>query len=207
MLDARDAEAYVVPRVRFRDSGVVRHTKTRLTRFVVQGVENVAMGDDDLYPVDAYFFQIANPLSRLVRRLRSGRVGEARVDEDPRRRYFSPLTFSSKVDQALRVVCANFTHARDSARKPELELIVQGLRNTASLDLNVPVTVDETGKNVLSFCVDLCRSRRPLCFPVGDRHGIEPYDLGDSIAANDYVRGSDRGSSGTIDDYCVANDQ
>src|SRR5262249_44119356 len=88
---------------------------------------------------------------------------------------------------------------------PQLQLIIERLRNTAALLVDMAVEIDEAGQYVLALGVDLgvalrlaLGSRRHR---VGRRHILDPAALDDDVLR------AGRGSTVAVDHHRVADNQ
>src|SRR6476469_2533046 len=87
--------------------------------------------------------------------MRHRRIAEAPVDENARRCDFSTLATTAKIDDRLRIIRTDFANRRDSTCKPDVELVLQRLRNSAALFLNVRVRVNQSRHDILAGRVNL----------------------------------------------------
>src|SRR5512132_920364 len=114
VLDGGRAEPDVVPGIRLLDADMMRDAKAELMGFVFHCLHDVAVGAEELDAVRAHPLELAHTLTRLRRILWPRRIGEARVDENPRARDVAAGAVSAEIDYEWRAVRSHFAERRYS---------------------------------------------------------------------------------------------
>ena len=182
MFDARRAEFYIVPCIRFLDAHMVRDTQPELVRLVLGGGHDVALHAEELHAVSADLFEMLDPRARLGGVLRRGILREHRIGEDAR-----------GDDLAARRAVAQRNDA-GVERHP-----------LAARALEMSMRVEQSGEDVLSGGIDLhvaCGAPRAAAV---ERDRIEVDDVRDDVAGEHDGGGPARGSTVAIDDHRVAD--
>src|SRR6185295_15427420 len=206
MLDAGASKLDVVPRVCLFNTGVMSDAQPKLMSFIEQRGHDIAIHSENLYSVGARLFDLAYARAGFIGVARSRRIAKHRVDEQARRDGFA---FRAFVAQWNRLLCVapDIANRGDAARKPKLQTVIDRLRDSAPLVLNVSVFVYQTWQNVLAGCVDLRIAFRPARPAFAQRNRIKRDYLRDRVAGNHNVFGSRRRSAVTVNNHRVANDQ
>src|SRR6185437_13244869 len=206
VLDARRAEVDVVPGVRFLDADMVRDAQPFLVRLGLHHLHDVAVDAEQLDAVGAHRLDGAHAGDR---RVGVGRATELWIDENARCDE-GPVGARLAPSERLLRVAADVAYGGDAAGEPDVELVLDRLRNAAAFVLQMCVRVDETGQHVLARRVNLdgagVGARTPAGAPAR-RHRIERHDLRDGVALDDDVERTFGRRTVAVDDGRVANDQ
>src|SRR5579872_2287472 len=142
MLDAGRSELDVIPGIGLFDSGVMSDAKTVLVRLVFHGLHDVPIDTKDLNAVDTHGFELAYPRATLVRVSRRRTLVKHRINEDARSGDLVFRALPPELQCFLRVA-AHVAYGCDPAGHPDFQFVVDRLRNSAALILNVGMRVDE----------------------------------------------------------------
>jgi hypothetical protein len=204
VLDRRRAEADVVPRRGLLNADVVGNAEPLLPRLVEHRLHEIAVDAAELDAVDTHPLELADALARLLGRPRNRLGSVARVDEEARARDLAPVAPLAELEDLARVG-ADVADRRDSRGEPELQLVLERLRRSATLVLDVPVRVDQPREDELPARVDLdvgCGTTRA---PFAYSNRIEEDDLRDRVSLDDDVGRAAGRRPVAVDDSGVAD--
>jgi hypothetical protein len=178
--------------------------------FVLDCLHDVATNHSHLYPVHAHLFHLANARSCLIGILWVGDSSatgpsEHRVDKNPGCSNL-PASTPGPQRQSLLQLAADVANTGNATRQPDLELVFKRLRYAIALVVNVGVSVDQSGKNVLTSGVNFDGCGQTFRTAI-ECHRIERNHFRDAVVFDNYVVGSRSGRAIAINDHRVADGQ
>src|SRR5580704_6673135 len=206
VLDTGGAELDVVPGVGLFDAGVMGDAQSVLVCLVFHGFHYVAIDAQDLDAIHAHGFELANSRAAFLRVAWDGIAIEHRVNEDAGR---DDLIFGALPAelQCFLCVAADVANRGDPARHPDFQFVIDRLRNSAALILNMGMRVDQTRHDVLAFGVDFDIAYWPPGSPSRERHGIERDDVQDAAVLDDNIFRTRCGRAVAFDNEGIADDE
>src|SRR6185369_17921212 len=154
--------------------------QAELVCFIKERGHYVAIDSENLYSVSAHLLDLSNARSSFVGVARRRRITEHRVDQQARRGDFGLRAVVAE-RQGLFCIASYIANGGDAAREPELQTVVNRLRDAGSLVLNVAVRIDQAGQNILARRVDFDIALRAPGPAIAKRDRIERDDLGNPV--------------------------